>query len=154
MKNHKVKTLLILGIVASIFGFGNFLLKQGGAERIVLAARQAKTSPEAASIEISPTPLVSPSPETIEEVPVILEYSFTASTSGQTAFEILTSNIEDVEYTEYDFGTFIESISGLAGDNSSFWAFYLNDEKAQAGADVTVLEEGDRVKFIYEKIEF
>jgi len=154
MKDHKVKTLLILGIVASIFGFGNFLLKQGGAERIVLAARQAKTSPEAASIEISPTPLASPSPALVEEVPLTLEYSFTATTSGQTAFEILTSNIEDVEYTEYDFGTFIESIGGIAGDNSSFWAFYLNDEKAQAGADVTVLEEGDQVKFIYEEIKF
>jgi hypothetical protein len=154
MKNHKVKTLLILGIIASIFGFSNFLLNQGGAERIINATRQANTSPQAAFIEISPTPLVSPSPELVEEVPVIMEYSFTASTSGQTAFELLISNIETVEYTEYDFGTFIESIGGIAGDNKNFWAFYINDEKAQTGADVTVLEEGDRVKFIYEEIEF
>jgi hypothetical protein len=154
MKEHKVKTLVILGLIAATFGFGNFLLNQGGAQRIMNATKQSQNSPEAAYIEISPTPLVSPSPEFVEEIPSIMEYSFTATISGQTAFELLTSNVEEVEYTEYDFGTFIESIGGIAGSNEKFWAFYLNKEKAQAGADVTVLEEGDQVQFIYEEIEF
>lgn len=154
MQKNKVKTLVILGIIASFVGFGNFLLNQGGAQRIMNATRTAQTSPEAAYIEISPTPLVSPSPELVEEVPTTsLEYSFTATVSGQTAFELLISNVEDVEYTEYDFGTFVESIGGVAGNKDNFWAFYLNEEKAQQGADMTVLEEGDQVKFIYEKIE-
>lgn len=154
MQKSKVKTLVVLGILVSIFGFGNFLLNQGGAQRIINATKNSQTSPEAAYIEISPTPLISPSPEMVKEVPEMMEYTLTATVSGQTAFELLTSNVEDVEYTEYDFGTFINSIGGVAGDNENFWAFYLNDEKAQAGADTTVLEEGDQVKFIYEKIEF
>ncbi len=48
---------------------------------------------------------------------------------------------------------FIESIDGLASDEEHYWALYVNDEYAEAGADQTTLEEGDIVEFRYEKLE-
>ncbi|MDH5533433.1 MAG: DUF4430 domain-containing protein [Candidatus Pacebacteria bacterium] len=150
MKSGSNKILLIIGLTTAVLGFGNSLINNGGLERILSKPKPEITNGEAAFIEVSPLPTASPTTETI----IVETYSFEATVSGQTAFELLLGNVEKVEYTEYDFGTFVESINEIAGNNESFWAFHLNGEKAQAGADVTVLEEGDTVQFIYEKIEF
>lgn len=148
MKSRTNKVLLIIGLTTAVLGFGNYLINNGGLERILSKPKPAITSGEAAFIEVSPTS------EIIKETIIVKSYSFAATVSGQTAFELLLGNVEEVEYTEYDFGTFVESINHVAGNNEYFWAFYLNEEKAQAGTDTTVLEEGDTVQFIYEKIEF
>jgi hypothetical protein len=154
MKHYSNKTLWIIGLTAAVLGFGNYLVNNGGLERILSIPKPELTNSGAAFIEVSPLPTASSITEIIKETIIVETYSFEATISGQTAFELLLSNIDDVKYTEYDFGTFVESINGIAGNNENFWAFYLNEEKAQAGADITVLEEGDTVQFIYEKIEF
>lgn len=148
------KILVIIGFVAVILGFANFLVSNGGLNRILSVSQQGMTNQEAISIEASPLSETSPSPIIIEEKDFIPSYSFEATTSGQTAFKLLINSIDEVKYTEYDFGTFIESINGIAGDNENFWAFYLNGEKAQTGVDKTILKAGDTVQLIYEKIEF
>lgn len=80
------------------------------------------------------------------------EFEFTATMSGQIALELLEANVT-IETQEFgDAGKFVTSINGLVGNNQNYWAFYLNDEYAQQGASQTILEEGDRVKFIYEAI--
>ncbi len=84
--------------------------------------------------------------------PTTNSYQYTATESGQTAFDLLQAN-EQVDYTEYDFGTFIEGINGQKGDETHFWAFYVNGEKANAGADSTILDEGDTIEFKWEEIE-
>ncbi len=80
------------------------------------------------------------------------QYEFSATQSGQIALELLEANAT-VETQEFgDAGKFVTSINGLVGNNQNYWAFYLNDEYAQQGASQTILEEGDRVKFVYEAI--
>lgn len=105
--------------------------------------------------DTSSTPQSSPSLEA-QDVSTTVEtdtlFTITATESGKTAFELLQSQAQ-VEFTEYPFGVFIESINGLAGDASNFWALYVNDEYSQTGADQTVLESGDVVEFRYEAVK-
>ena len=79
------------------------------------------------------------------------KYTFTVETDGVTAFDLLQSST-DVEYDQYDFGVFIKSIDGLAGNDEFFWAFLVNDEMAQEGADKIILNKGDVVTFEYREI--
>lgn len=79
-------------------------------------------------------------------------FEFTATQSGQIALALLEANAT-VETQEFgDAGKFVTSINGLVGNNQNYWAFYLNDEYAQQGASQTILEEGDKIKFVYEAI--
>ena len=71
---------------------------------------------------------------------------------GQNAFELLNSTAE-IEYKEYDFGVFVESINGIPSDDQYFWALYVNDAQATTGADQTILQSGDRVEWRYEEIQ-
>ncbi len=75
----------------------------------------------------------------------------TATADGQTAFELLQSEAE-VEYKEYDFGIFIESINGTKADDQHYWAVYVNGEYAQTGTDQIQLHQGDQVLFTYEQL--
>ena len=90
--------------------------------------------------------------DAIDEVTSTDPISYISELDDKNAFELLKS-VAEVEYKEYDFGVFIESINGIKGDDKNFWAFYVNDEKAQAGADKTILQKGDRVEWRYEEIE-
>jgi lipopolysaccharide export LptBFGC system permease protein LptF len=90
--------------------------------------------------------------EVIDEE-IIESVFFEAQEDGVNAFELLQENAE-VTYKEYDFGVFVESINGTAGNEDFFWAFYVNDEKANAGADVTTLNTGDKVEWRYEKVTY
>lgn len=95
----------------------------------------------------SPQPTVVTTPSD-QLQPITLE----ATQSGQTALELLEEN-HQIESKQYDFGIFIESIDGLKGDDQNYWAFYVNDEYAQQGADQTTLEAGDVVTFKYQPVE-
>lgn len=76
----------------------------------------------------------------------------TATVSGQTALDLLSANT-DIETKDYgDAGQFVVGVNNLKGDNENYWAFYINDEFAQKGVSQTILEEGDVVKIVYEKI--
>jgi hypothetical protein len=90
--------------------------------------------------------------ESSESATKIFPITYEAQSDDQNAFELL-KDVAEVEYTEYDFGTFVESINGVKGDDKNFWAFYLNDEKSQTGADQTILQKGDKVEWRYEKIQ-
>ena len=83
------------------------------------------------------------------EVPPI---TYESQVDDQNAFKLL-QEVAEVEYKEYDFGVFVESINGVKGDDEHFWAFYLNGEQAQAGADQTILQKGDKVEWRYEEIK-
>ncbi len=80
------------------------------------------------------------------------EYEFVAAEDDQVALDLIMANAE-VETTDYgDAGKFVTSINGLAGDNSYYWAFYLNGEYAEKGASQTILKKGDTIKFVYEAV--
>lgn len=90
--------------------------------------------------------------DTAINLALIEPLKFEAQIDGQNAFELLQSSAQ-IEFKKYDFGVFVESINGVKGNDSYFWAFYLNGEQAQAGADQTTLKKGDTVEWRYEEIK-
>jgi hypothetical protein len=97
----------------------------------------------------SPTSITSPS----ENNQQAMSYSFTASESGITAFDLLSQNADITTKDFGDAGQFVDSINGLAGDTGHYWGFYLNGEYATAGVIQTTLKEGDTIEFKYEVID-
>ncbi len=79
-------------------------------------------------------------------------YELTATQSGEVALDILEANAK-VETKDYgEAGKFVTAINGLAGDNTAYWAFYVNGTYAEKGASQTKLKKGDTIKFVYEAV--
>lgn len=58
--------------------------------------------------------------------------------------------VESTYYAMYD-SVMVNSIAGHEnGEDSKYWAFYVNDEMPMLGADTFKLEDGDTVKWIFE----
>lgn len=85
-------------------------------------------------------------------VPNVTEYTFVASESGQTALDLLSAQAQ-VQSKTYGFGTFIEGINGVLGNDDQYWAFYVNDQYAKEAADKIILQSGDKLTFRLEPVE-
>ncbi len=132
----KKKFLPFLFIGLAVFVFVGRSLEKNQAEQIPTAEQS-----------ITATASAQPTHQPLEVI------SFTASQSGQTAFELLEKRAE-IEFTDYgQAGKFVNSINGLTSDDQHFWAFYLNGDSSQTGASQTQVNEGDLVEFKYETIE-
>ncbi len=84
---------------------------------------------------------------------IVIELTAQNPAPGETAMDLLKNSGTKVEAKSYgDAGTFITSLNDLEGDAANYWAMYVNDEYAQEAADKTVIKNGDRVKFVYERI--
>ena len=100
----------------------------------------------------SPAKETVPSPvKTITELPQT-EYSFTAETDNISAYE-LTESSTVIETQQFDFGSFITSINGVAAPEGSFWSLYLNGEQAQVGANDLYLKKGDSITWKLENVQ-
>lgn len=89
---------------------------------------------------------------TITQEQTVQEFEFTALEENISAFD-LTQQSATVEAQEYEFGTFITSINGVVPPEGSFWALYLNNEKAQTGASELILKAGDVITWKIESIQ-
>lgn len=84
---------------------------------------------------------------------IVIELTASNPAVGETAFDLLKKSGAQVQATSYgDAGSFVTSINAITGDATNYWAFYLNDEYAQMAADKTVVKDGDRIKFVYERV--
>ncbi|MCB9813224.1 MAG: DUF4430 domain-containing protein [Pseudomonadales bacterium] len=88
----------------------------------------------------------------IDEPNEIESITYVAENTGDNAFSLLQINA-DIEFKQYDFGVFVNSINGIIGDENHFWALYVNGEKSPTGADKTDLKKGDLVEWRYEEIK-
>jgi Domain of unknown function (DUF4430) len=133
----------ILILIAALFigGFAFLSYSKKIAQPIMEDAQ-----PEVAAIEES-------QPNQVKRVDELPKIELLAESDGQTAYELLELNHE-LEVKEYDFGVFIEGIDGIKGNDQYYWAFYLNGDYAEQGADQTVLKVGDKVEFRYEEVQF
>ena len=55
---------------------------------------------------------------------------------------------------EGDYGLYVKTVNGITADydtDGSYWAFYVNNEYAQTGVDLTPITEGDYYSFKIEK---
>lgn len=81
-----------------------------------------------------------------------LEYTITATQSGQTALEVSQSQLQ-LELKEYDFGVMVHAINGLPSDSTHFWALYQNGEQATTGAAQLQLQQNDTIIWKYEELQ-
>ena len=129
----KQKYPIAYAIIIGLVGTTIFFAQYGGVPKVATPERATEaTAPPVAN-------------------PVVILHSFTATKDGQTALDLLKDSAQ-VEYQEFDFGVMVTSINGLAADDTHYWALYVNDEYATAGASETVLKVGDTMQWIYEEI--
>lgn len=73
------------------------------------------------------------------------ETQFQIHTDKETVGEALQElNLIDGEEGEY--GLYVKTVNGITADYDAdgvYWAFYINDEYAASGVDVTKITEGD-----------
>ncbi len=78
---------------------------------------------------------------------------FTVKTDKETVGEALIEyNLIDGE--DGDYGLYIKSVNSITADYSvdqSYWAFYIGDEYAPTGVDMTDIEEGADYRLVYTK---
>lgn len=144
MKNNfKILVLSIVLVIGA--GYGLFTYRNKSAQNL---SPTDSLSPDAEIVVESPGDNQDTTTENNEETLISLVAEF----NEQTALELLTDNAE-VEYEEYDFGVFIKSINDIKNDDQNYWAFYVNGEYAQSGADQVNLQKGDLIEFKYVAIE-
>jgi len=91
--------------------------------------------------------------EGLSESPQSFEFDIK---EGDTAFDLLKETGLDVDYTEYDFGIFINAIEGIENDEekSMNWMYYVNGKKAEIGAREYIVKSDDNIEWKYEKISW
>ena len=73
---------------------------------------------------------------------------------GKNAFELLQlAAANKVEFKQYDFGVFIQSINGVKPDSKHFWKLYVNGQESQVGADKLATHNGDTIEWRVEEIK-
>lgn len=74
-------------------------------------------------------------------------------TPNENAFNALVSQVgtDNVKFTQYSFGKWIDSIDNLAGtsDYTKYWGFYINGISSQSGADSYIVQNQDHLIFRY-----
>jgi len=113
------------------------------------------------------TPIVSETEETeevlIETQLVVDEQVYSMSIAEGTNvidfMKLVQSKNEDFSFsgTEYEgMGMLVEQINEVENnmDESMFWSLYVNDELAQVGASQYLIQDGDKIEWRYEKVEF
>lgn len=68
---------------------------------------------------------------------------------GETAYNALTK-VATVESEQYAIGKFITAIAGVKPSSDEYWAFYIDGNYAQVGADGFIIEEETELLFIIE----
>lgn len=93
--------------------------------------------------------------EVVEVAPDVLPQTIIelVADSDNILVSDLTNSRHEVEYKEYDFGVMVEAIDGLRADANHYWALYVNDAYGEAGASQLKVNQGDRVKWVYEEIK-
>ncbi|MDP3964529.1 MAG: DUF4430 domain-containing protein [bacterium] len=86
-----------------------------------------------------------------------LSYTFRPEES-LTALDALRLAATDsgvvLETKEYDFGVLVEKIGSLAnGTADGYWIFYVNGEQAAVGVGQYTVRSGDRIEFVFEKLD-
>ncbi|MBR4878686.1 MAG: DUF4430 domain-containing protein [Clostridia bacterium] len=81
--------------------------------------------------------------------------TFTINTDAATVGDALIEN-KLIEGEVGSFGLYIDSVNGMLADydeNMSYWAFYVNDEYAMTGVDMTEIDTSAAYKLEYTIME-
>ena len=73
------------------------------------------------------------------------ETQFTIHTDKETVGEAL-QELDLIDGEEGEYGLYVKTVNGITADYDAdgvYWAFYIKDEYAASGVDVTQITEGD-----------
>ena len=66
-----------------------------------------------------------------------------SQTDGVLKFEHSTNPIQE------SASVFVQTISGVGGDQGKFWTYYINDKLAQEGCGTCAVKPGDKIRWVY-----
>jgi hypothetical protein len=69
---------------------------------------------------------------------------------NSNAFDVLNANAK-IEFKQYSFGKFIESINGIKPKENEYWAIYVNGKYSEKGIELIQLTDDTELKFKIEK---
>lgn len=72
---------------------------------------------------------------------------------GKTALELLKSNYSVETKSFGDLGEYVQSINGIAPDNTHFWSMYVNGQQSQVGASAYITKSSDTIDWKLEEIK-
>lgn len=97
--------------------------------------------------------------QVVGEGSTVFPFTVTDKDGNETKFEVHTDKtvvgealleLGLVEGEDGDYGLYVKTVNGITADydkDGVYWAFYVNDEYAQAGVDATDIKEGDSYAF-------
>ena len=77
------------------------------------------------------------------------ETEFLIHTDKEIVGEALL-DVELIEGEDGDYGLYVKRVNGILADydvDGTYWAFYVNDEYAMSGVDMTAIAEGEIYSF-------
>ena len=85
----------------------------------------------------------------------VLEHSvtFTVNTDEKTVGDALLK-LGVIEGVDSQYGLYMKKVNGVLADydkNQRYWAFYINNEYASSGVDLTEIKNGETYKLVYSK---
>lgn len=72
---------------------------------------------------------------------------------GKNALELLKTNYSVETKSFGDLGEYVQSINGIAPDNTHFWSMYVNGQQSQVGASVYITKSSDTIDWKLEEIK-
>ena len=71
-----------------------------------------------------------------------------AGKDGSNAMDLLKASFT-VETKHYSFGDMVQSINGLAADDTHYWSFYVNGKSSDIGASDYLSKSTDTLEWKY-----
>lgn len=120
---------------------------------------KGNSAPSGAGTEVNDQADVQADSKQLGEGSTKFTFSVVDKEGNETQFEIHTDQetvgealleLELIDGEESEYGLYVKTVNGITVDydkDGVYWAFYVNDEYAQAGVDSTTITEGDRYSF-------
>lgn len=122
-------------------------------------AQQTEETQETQETEASQQETASNEVQVVGEGNTVFPFCVVDKDGNVTNFEIHTDktmvgealvDLGLIEGENGDYGLYVKKVNGITADYDTdgvYWAFYINDEYAQTGVDVTEIKEGDSYTF-------
>ena len=168
MKHNKKLLSFILSmmlIVAMALGMTGCSDKENSTnETATTLSSESETSSQTEMTEATePEASASLSGNVLGEGKTQFHFTVVDKDGNETAFEIHTdkemvgdalTELGLISGDEGEYGLYVKTVNDITADydtDGSYWAFYVNDEYAQTGVDLTPITEGDSYSFKIEK---
>jgi len=153
MKNQTRFLAVAAVAVILLAGAAQFILR--GQKSVNLTNLPVNNVFKPEEVAISPTPL------TIKTESVLVDFGNGRKIKGevatQSAYQALVitakKNDMEVEAKEYKYGMRVTKIGDTANSSDHYWTYSVNGKPGQIAADRYVIHPGDKVEWVYKKVQ-